>query len=90
MPPARSPKPLTKAIDSHCQMYQGLFNNVKSFEHLKYIHFGLLTQGARKSLLLLPKFVVFQMHKDSIIVLIMLLGMLPIFAKFVCNVSFQL
>jgi SRSO17 transposase len=30
-------------IDEYCQLYQDLFPDVRSFEHFKYLHVGMLS-----------------------------------------------
>lgn len=46
----RPAKPTVKFVDEYCQWYQALFVEVRSFEALKQLHIGLISEVKRKSL----------------------------------------
>lgn len=37
-------------VDEYCQLYQDLFPDVRSFEHFKHLHVGILSEIKRKTL----------------------------------------
>jgi SRSO17 transposase len=37
-------------IDNYCAVYRDLFSDVRSFEAFKYLHLGMISDLARKSL----------------------------------------
>jgi SRSO17 transposase len=46
----RTPSPTMRFVDYYCAQYQDLFPDVRSFEHFKLLHIGLITEIPRKSL----------------------------------------
>lgn len=46
----RTPGPTMLFVDCYCAQYQDLFPDVRSFEHFKLLHLGLMTEIPRKSL----------------------------------------
>ncbi len=50
MSKAREAIPTVTFIDEYCQLYQDLFPDVRSFEHFKYLHVGMLSEIKRKTL----------------------------------------
>jgi len=49
MSKARDASPTVTFIDEYCQLYQDLFPDVRSFEHFKYLHVGMLSEIKRKT-----------------------------------------
>lgn len=47
---AREPIPTVSFVDEYCAHYRELFRDVRSFEHLKLLHLGLISDAPRKSL----------------------------------------
>jgi hypothetical protein len=45
----RPAKKIVKFIDEYCQLYEGLFPEVRTFEYFKYLHLGLITDIKRKT-----------------------------------------
>src|SRR5215472_2803848 len=50
MSKAREAIPTVTFVDEYCQLYQDLFPDVRSFEHFKYLHVGMLSEIKRKTL----------------------------------------
>lgn len=46
----RTPVPTISFVDQYCTLYQDLFPDVRSFEHFKWLHVGLISEIPRKSL----------------------------------------
>jgi SRSO17 transposase len=46
----REAKATVKVVDEYCEQYRELFEDVRSFEHFKLLHIGLLSELPRKSL----------------------------------------
>lgn len=46
----REPVSTVTFMDNYCAVYQNLFPEVKSFEAFKWLHFGLISEIARKTL----------------------------------------
>src|SRR5918992_4273509 len=46
----RTPGQTMLFVDCYCAQYQDLFPDVRSFEHFKLLHLGLITEIPRKSL----------------------------------------
>ena len=46
----RSAIPTVTFIDEYCRLYQDLFPDVRSFEHFKFLHLGMLSDIQRKTL----------------------------------------
>lgn len=44
-------------VDEYCQLYQDLFPDVRSFEHFKHLHVGILSEIKRKTLPAIAKVV---------------------------------
>jgi SRSO17 transposase len=47
---ARAPIETVSFIDQYCALYQDQFPDVRSFEHFKLLHLGLVAELPRKSL----------------------------------------
>ncbi|GAB4341316.1 MAG: hypothetical protein OHK0047_32970 [Leptolyngbyaceae cyanobacterium] len=47
---SREARPTIRFVDEYCQLYAGLFPEVRSFEAFKFLHLGLISQIKRKSL----------------------------------------
>jgi len=47
---ARAPVDTVAFIDQYCDLYQEQFPDVRSFEHFKLLHLGLVAELPRKSL----------------------------------------
>jgi SRSO17 transposase len=50
MSKARKATPTVTFIDEYCRLYQDLFSDVRSFEHFKFLHVGMLSNIKRKTL----------------------------------------
>ncbi len=50
MSKAREAIPTVTFLDEYCQLYQDLFPDVRSFEHFKYLHVGMVSEIKRKTL----------------------------------------
>ena len=50
MSKARQAIPTVTFVDEYCQLYQDLFPDVRSFEHFKFLHIGMLSEIKRKTL----------------------------------------
>jgi SRSO17 transposase len=50
MSKARQANPTIPFVDEYCQLYQELFPDVRSFEHFKFVHRGMLSEIKRKTL----------------------------------------
>ena len=46
----RRAKSTVKCIDTYCELYQDLFQEVRSYENFKYLHWGIISEIKRKSL----------------------------------------
>jgi SRSO17 transposase len=46
----RSPKPSIKFVDEYCAIYRNIFPEVRSFENLRDLHLGMISEIKRKSL----------------------------------------
>ena len=50
MPAPREARPTIRFVDEYCQLYEGLFPEVRSFEAFKFLHLGMISEIKRKSL----------------------------------------
>lgn len=50
MTQARAATPTVTFVDEYCKLYQDLFPDVRSFEHFKQLHIGMLSEIKRKTL----------------------------------------
>ena len=50
MPASRAARPTIRFVDEYCQLYEGLFPEVRSFEAFKLLHLGMISEIKRKSL----------------------------------------
>jgi SRSO17 transposase len=50
MPASREARPTIRFVDEYCQLYVGLFPEVRSFEAFKFLHLGMISEIKRKSL----------------------------------------
>jgi SRSO17 transposase len=46
----RAPVTTISFVDGYCALYQDLFPDVRSFEHFKLLHVGLISEISHKSL----------------------------------------
>ena len=47
---SRSAAPTVKFVDEYCQWYKSLFSDIGSFEAVKYLHVGCVSDIKRKTL----------------------------------------
>ncbi|MBM0745173.1 IS701 family transposase (plasmid) [Phormidium sp. CLA17] len=57
MPASRVARPTIRFVDEYCQLYEGLFPEVRSFEAFKLLHLGMISEIKRKSLPAIAKVV---------------------------------
>ncbi|MDX2243916.1 MAG: IS701 family transposase [Leptolyngbyaceae cyanobacterium bins.302] len=50
MSASREARPTIRFVDEYCQLYEGLFPEVRSFEAFKFLHLGMISEIKRKSL----------------------------------------
>lgn len=50
MPASRDAQPTIRFVDEYCQIFEGLFPEVRSFEAFKLLHLGMSSEIKRKSL----------------------------------------
>jgi SRSO17 transposase len=50
MPASRDAQPTIRFVDEYCQIFEGLFPEVRSFEAFKLLHLGMISEIKRKSL----------------------------------------
>jgi SRSO17 transposase len=50
MSKTRQAIPPISFVDEYCRLYQDLFPDVRSFEHFKFLHLGMLSEIKRKTL----------------------------------------
>ena len=50
MPGSREARPTTRFVDEYCQLFVGLFPEVRSFAAFKLLHLGMISEIKRKSL----------------------------------------
>jgi SRSO17 transposase len=50
MPASRDARPTIRFVDEYCQWYEGLFPEVRSFEAIKLLHLGMISEIKRTSL----------------------------------------
>jgi SRSO17 transposase len=50
MSASREARPTIRFVDEYCQLYEGLFPEVRSFEAFKLLHLGMISEIKRKSL----------------------------------------
>lgn len=50
MPACREARRTIRFVDEYCQLYEGLFPEVRSFEAFKFLHMGMISEIKRKSL----------------------------------------
>jgi SRSO17 transposase len=53
----RPAQPTVKFIDDYCESYRDLFPEVRTFEHFKELHLGLISEIKRKTLPAIAKIV---------------------------------
>ena len=46
----RDARPTIRFVDEYCQLFEGLFPEVRSFEAFKFLHLGMISEIKRKSL----------------------------------------
>ncbi len=47
---ARKARPTIRFVDEYCQLFEGLFPEVRSYEVFKLLHLGMISEIKRKSL----------------------------------------
>ena len=50
MPASRTARPTIRFVDEYCQLFEGLFPEVRSYEAFKLLHLGMISEIKRKSL----------------------------------------
>lgn len=50
MPASRAARPTIRFVDEYCQLFEGLFPEVRSDEAFKFLHLGMVSEIKRKSL----------------------------------------
>jgi len=50
MPASREARPTICFVDEYCQLYEGLFPEIRSYEAFKFLHLGMISEIKRKSL----------------------------------------
>ena len=50
MSASREARPTIRFVDEYCQLYEGLFPEVRSYEAFKLLHLGMISEIKRKSL----------------------------------------
>lgn len=50
MSASREARPTIRFVDEYCQLYEGIFPEVRSFEAFKFLHLGMISDIKRKSL----------------------------------------
>lgn len=64
MPTSRKAQPTLRFVDEYCQLYEGLFPEVRSFEAFKFLHLGMISEVKRKSLPAIAKAVGLDNHQN--------------------------
>jgi SRSO17 transposase len=64
MSPPREARPTIRFIDEYCQLFKGLFPEVRSFEAFKLLHLGMISEIKRKSLPAIAKSVGLENHQN--------------------------
>jgi SRSO17 transposase len=64
MPASREARPTIRFIDEYCQLFEGLFPEVRSYEAFKLLHLGMISEIKRKSLPAIAKAVGLDNHQN--------------------------
>ncbi len=64
MPTSREAHPTIGFIDDYCQLYEGLFPEVRSYEAFKFLHLGMISEIKRKSLPAIARAVGLDNHQN--------------------------
>ena len=59
---ARIARPTIRFVDEYCQLFEGLFPEVRSYEAFKLLHLGMISEIKRKSLPAIAKAVGLEHH----------------------------
>ncbi len=65
MPTSREARPTIRFVDEYCELYEGLFPEVRSFEAFKFLHLGMVSEIKRKSLPAIAKAVGLDNQQNS-------------------------
>ncbi|MGR3279993.1 IS701 family transposase [Acaryochloris marina NIES-2412] len=60
----RSPHPTIGFVDEYCQLFEGLFPQVRSYEAFKHLHLGMMSDIKRKSLPAIARAVGLENHQS--------------------------
>ncbi len=60
----RSAQPTIRFVDDYCQLFEGLFLEVRSYEAFKLLHLGMISEIKRKSLPAIAKAVGLDNHQN--------------------------
>lgn len=61
---ARIAQPTIRFVDEYCQLFEGLFPEVRSFEAFKLLHLGMVSEIKRKSLPAIARAVGLENHQN--------------------------
>ena len=61
---ARIARPTIRFVDEYCQLFEGLFPEVRSYEAFKLLHLGMISEIKRKSLPAIAKAVGLDNHQS--------------------------
>lgn len=64
MSAAREARPTIRFVDEYCQLFEGLFPEVRSFEAFKLLHLGMISEVKRKSLPVIARAVGVKNHQN--------------------------
>jgi SRSO17 transposase len=64
MPGSRDTSPTIRFVDEYCQLFAGLFPEVRSYEAFKLLHLGMISEVKRKSLPAIAKAVGLENHQS--------------------------
>ncbi len=64
MSTARKAQPTIRFVDEYCQLFEGLFPEVRSYEAFKLLHLGMISEIKRKSLPAIAKAVGLEHHQN--------------------------
>jgi SRSO17 transposase len=64
MPGSRDARPTIRFVDEYCQLFAGLFPEVRSYEAFKLLHLGMVSEVKRKSLPAIAKAVGLENHQN--------------------------
>jgi SRSO17 transposase len=64
MSAAREARPTIRFVDEYCQLFEGLFPEVRSFEAFKLLHLGMISEVKRKSLPVIARAVGLKNHQN--------------------------